>query len=118
MSVRGNIEHTRVARVNDDVVNEQMRAVEIVEQPPSLRAVCRSVNLTVERPEVEARGIVRVNDERAHVAARRACRAPVHSILRIGFWATRPGFDSWHTRTLCGRERDSCKESKEKERTV
>src|SRR5438105_686831 len=96
MSVSRNIEDTRVARVNDDVVNEKMRAIEIVKQSPRLSAIRRSVNLAVERPEVEMLWVIRINDERAHVSARWACRAPVHSVLRIGLRAIPTSFDGLH----------------------
>ena len=42
------------------------------------RAIVRSVKLTVNRAEEEMLRVVRVNDERAHVAAHRACNLPIH----------------------------------------
>jgi len=74
--VRGGVDDLGVARVNDEVVNEEARSVEAFEARPRVAAVGRRVNLSVNRSEVEALRVLRVNDERAHVAAERPRHLP------------------------------------------
>src|SRR5205085_3352662 len=128
VAMRGDIDDARIARVNDDVVNEKFGLIEIIEEPPVLAAVRRGVHLSVERAEIETLRIVRVNDERTHVAARRAGHTPVHRILRIGcgvrFNRVRFSFVRFiigaHVldfSALSERQRDESQESKKQERS-
>src|SRR4051812_27735447 len=75
--VRADIQDFRIAWIDDDVVDEETRFTEIVEQLPLLASVCGGIDLSVESAEVKAIGIRRIYDERANVTARRAGGAPI-----------------------------------------
>src|ERR671926_264121 len=75
--VRPDEQHARVARVDDDVIDEESRLTEVIKELPLLAAVSRGVNLAVERSKIETVGILWIDDERANVAALRAGGAPV-----------------------------------------
>ena len=77
MPVRTNEQHARVARVNDDVIDEESRLAEVIKELPLLAAIGRRVNLAVERSEIETVGILRIDYEGANVAALRPGSAPV-----------------------------------------
>src|SRR5437870_5733988 len=78
----GDVDDFGITRVDDDVIQKKLRTIKVVKQAPALAAVRGSIKLTVERAEIKALRVLRVKDERAHIAARRACASPVHSILR------------------------------------
>src|SRR6185369_11607826 len=75
--VRTDVQHARVARVNDDVIDEESRFPEVIKKLPMLAAIGRRVNLAVERSEIETIGILRIDYEGANVAALRPGSAPV-----------------------------------------
>src|SRR5215213_9283501 len=77
VAVRAYIQHARVTRVNDDVVNEESRLAEVIKEPPVLACIGRRVNLTVERSKIEAVRVVGIDYKGANVASLRAGRAPV-----------------------------------------
>ena len=59
--VRTDIQRFRIARVNDDVVDEESGLAEVIEQLPAFTAVGRRVNLPVERSEIESIRIRRID---------------------------------------------------------
>src|SRR5689334_864364 len=75
--VRAHVKNLRIARIDDDVIDEEFGFAEIVEQLPLMAAVRRRVDLAVERAEVKPIWIRRIDDKAANVASRRAGRAPV-----------------------------------------
>src|SRR6185503_14928397 len=77
VTVRGGVDNAGVARVYDDVVDEQAGAVEGFDARPRGAAVRGGVYLSVDGSEVETPRVARVDGERAHVAAERACYLPV-----------------------------------------
>src|ERR1044072_1702951 len=81
MWVRGRVDGLRVARVNDDVVDEEPGAVEARDARPVVAAVGRSVHLPIDGAEVETARILRVDDKRAHVAPQGAGGLPVQKTL-------------------------------------
>ena len=95
--VRGGVDDFGVARVNDQVINEEARSVEAFEARPRLAAIGRRVNLPVNGSEVEALGVLRVDDERAHVAAERPRHLPTQKVRRggVGVFAVHGGGESY-----------------------
>src|SRR5215212_744643 len=77
VAVRAYIQHARVARVNDDVVDEESGLAEVIKEPPVLACIRRSVNLAVERSKIETVRVVGIDYKGANVASLRAGRAPV-----------------------------------------
>ena len=75
--VRADVQHARVARVNDDVIDEESRFPEVIKKLPMLAAIGRRVNLAVERSEIETVGILGIDYEGANVAALRPGGAPI-----------------------------------------
>src|SRR6185369_362297 len=75
--VRTDVQHARVARINDDVIDEESRLAEVIKKLPMFAAIIRRVNLAVERSEIETVGILGIDYEGANVAALRAGGAPV-----------------------------------------
>jgi hypothetical protein len=84
VAVRGRVDDLRVARVDDDVVDEEPGAVEAFEARPVVARVGRGVNLAVDGAEVEPPRVLRVDDERADVAAQGARRLPTEEPLGVG----------------------------------
>src|SRR5689334_7883894 len=81
--MRGYIKNLGITLVDDDVVDEESRFAEVVEQLPVLASVARGVNLSVKRAEVKAIRIRRIDDQGANVPSRRSGHAP---IVRIECW--------------------------------
>src|SRR5262245_26046559 len=77
VSVRTDVQHLGITRINDDLIDEEPRLAEVIKEPPLLAAIIRRVNLAVERPEIETVGILRIDHEGANVAALRPGGAPV-----------------------------------------
>src|SRR5688572_12946778 len=75
--VCADIQHLRIARIDDDVIDEKARSAEIVEQLPVFARVGRCVDLAIERAEVKTIGIRRIYYECANVAAWRSGGTPV-----------------------------------------
>jgi hypothetical protein len=67
--MRRDVEHLRVARINDYVIDKQARAIQVYEQSPGTCTIRGRVNLAVERAEVEAVWIVRIDNQRTNVSA-------------------------------------------------
>src|SRR6476646_5333161 len=75
--VRADIQNFRIARIDDDVIDEELGFAEVVEQVPLMAAIVRRVDLTVERAEVKPIWIRRIDHEAANVSSRRARCPPV-----------------------------------------
>src|SRR5215217_4423675 len=75
--VRTHVQHAGVARVNDDVIDEESRFAEVIKKLPLLAGIGRRVNLAVERSEIETVGILGIDNEGTNVTALRAGGAPV-----------------------------------------
>ena len=73
----GHIDSIRIARVDDDMVDEQPRNAEVVKQAPGPGSIRRGVDLAVEGAEIEPVGIAWINDERPNIAALWTSRTPV-----------------------------------------
>jgi hypothetical protein len=79
--VRGDIHGLGVARVDDDVIYIDARAVEIHEPRPSARTVRGLVNLPVNGSEQKVLRVGRVNGELAHVATHRPRDRPTQGAV-------------------------------------
>src|ERR1700687_1718159 len=77
MTMPRHIKCVGVARVNENVIYEQPRNVEVVEQLPGSGPICRGVNLTIQCAEVKTRRILGIDHQGANVATRRSGRTPV-----------------------------------------
>ena len=76
------VERPAIARVDDDVIDEQPRHVEVVQQSPTPGGIAGDVDLSVKRAKIKAVGIVRIDHQGPHVAAWRAGGPPVVGIRR------------------------------------
>src|SRR6185503_10968138 len=69
--VGADIQNFRIARIDDDVIDEQPRLAEIMKQLPVLTRVSRGIDLAVESAKVKAIGVRRIYYECSNVASRR-----------------------------------------------
>src|SRR5690349_8516407 len=72
VTVCADIQDFRISRIDDDVIDEETRSAEVVQQLPVLARIVRGINLTVESAEVKAIGIRRIYDECSNVTSRRS----------------------------------------------
>src|SRR5437763_289228 len=71
--MRGYVQDLCVPRVDNDVVNEQSRSIQIHQHAPGPRPVSRYIDLSVKGSKIEAIRIARIYNKVPYVAARRSC---------------------------------------------
>src|ERR1051325_32616 len=74
------VEHFGIAGVDDDVIDEQARTVQINQHAPSLSGIGRGVDLAIKRTEIKSIRVLRINYQRANIAACGSGNAPLRTI--------------------------------------
>src|SRR4051812_26423533 len=77
VAMGADVQDLRIARIDDDVIDEHPRFTEVIKQMPLLAPIGRCVDLAVKRAEIEAIWIGGIDYESANVTALRAGGAPV-----------------------------------------
>src|SRR5580765_1972679 len=84
MAMRRHVEHFGIAGIDNDVIDEQARAVQVNQHSPSLSAVSRSVDLAVKRAEIKPIRILGINYQGANVPPGWAGDSPFRTISAGG----------------------------------
>ena len=77
VSMGRHIKNLRVPRIDDDVIDEQLRAIEVHQQSPVARAISRSIDLPIKSAEIKAIRITRIHHQASHIAARGTGNTPL-----------------------------------------
>src|SRR5947199_3316039 len=87
MTMGSDVKRVGVAWINQDVINEQTRNIEVVKQPPGARAVIGRVDLPIQGAEIKTGWIFGINHQGANVASRRSACTPILRIKTMyGCW--------------------------------
>src|SRR6266849_804961 len=86
VTMSGNVKHARVARVNNNMIHEKPRTIEIVKKLPGLACIRGRIHLSIKRAEIKSIRIAGIDDQAADITARGAIGTPIVRIFagRIG----------------------------------
>src|SRR6267143_268868 len=81
VTMSGNVEHARVARINNNMIHEKPGTIKIVKELPGLACIRGGINLSIERAEIKSIRIAGIDDQAADITARGAIGPPIIRIL-------------------------------------